>query len=694
MTLPLAYAFLDVAAVEEVAVDVWTEVFEATGWPMSLAEKKGPINHADIVDALRIGPLTDELLHALETLHELGSDAGRDAIVAAMNDRHIPLDTISQNSGEKEFSLRFYLAQRKDAALVDVFARAQIQIQEGGDQKRYNDFLGKDARSFTSLSAKKDALREQVLEHCKKSDLGEHVHVQAFEDDGVFVFNVLRSHHTRKPLAVVPGQTARTTIQYRPVHADILRYEASVGRLRIAARATSMVDFYRRTLGAVLFGDQAFFDGNSVCSLDVITQRGRSALESHNVLSVGRVWMTECLWERGDRNLLLFRSNDCFRSIEELNLTLAEGRLLQAKLKVQVIGKSTRPVTVNIRVPSRIEVSQKSHELLIEKLLKAVGIYNAAALASTVSFWSLYPWRHPIAAWRTLLGKDTDELIQKGVLNPIRLESVAAAENPAAGRVLSSHPLSDGEYYGVSHTDEIPSRTLSATDLDGFELIPEKLRLYLRSRLGIANGGSVWDGNETLDLGSVELGIHKIHVVYALRQPAPGIGDQMRVHSSGALSVLLIPACETYKSELASVPLDSALPSKKDVIRGAIGACSLTDSIPAIHRCPDGARLVVDTHLKKVWIDEVEVAGLQPDSQSFRFVEAMARSQGPVSSEQLSSTLSPGRLDGSTTARQAKNQVKKIITDAMHGVARNFDEDPFPSAGPGSYRCAFPAYIV
>jgi hypothetical protein len=692
MILPLAY--LDVAAIEEVAVDVWTEVFEATGWPMSLAKKKGSIGHADIVDALRKDPLSDELLHALETLHELGSDTGRDAIVAAMNDRHIPLDTISQSSGEKEFSLRFYLAQRKDAALVDVFVRAQIQIQEGGDQKRYNDFLGKDARSFTNLSAKKDGLREHVLEHCKKSDLGEHVHVQAFDDDGVFVFNVLRSHHTRKPLAVVPGQTARATIQYRPVHADILRYEASVGRLRIAARATSMVDFYRRTLGAVLFGDQAFFDGNSVCSLDVITQRGRSALENHNVFCVGRVWMTECLWERGDRNLLFFRSSDCFRSIEELNLTLTEGRLLQAKLKVEVIGKSTRPVTVNIRVPSRIEVSQKSHEYLIEKLLKAVGIYNAAAPISTVSFWSLYPWRHPIAVWRTLLGKDTDKLIQNDVLNPSRLESVAAAENPAAGRVLSAHPLSEGEYYGVSQTDEIPSRTLSATDLDGFELMPEKLRLYLRSRLGIANGGSVWDGNETLDLGLVELGVHKIHVVYALRQPAPGVGDHIRARSSGALSILLIPACETYKSELASVPLDSALPTKKDVIRGAINACSLAGSTPAIYCCPDGARLVVDTRLKKVWIDDVELVGLQPDSQPFRFVEAMARSHEPVPSEQLSSTLSPGRLDGNTTARQAKNQVKKIITAAMSGAGRSFDEDPFPSAGPGSYRCAFPAYVV
>jgi hypothetical protein len=45
-------------------------------------------------------------------------------------------------------------------------------------------------------------------------------------------------------------------------------------------------------------------------------------------------------------------------------------------------------------------------------------------------------------------------------------------------------------------------------------------------------------------------------------------------------------------------------------------------------------------------------------------------------------------------ARQAKNQVKKVIAAAMSGAGRNFDEDPFPPAGQGCYRCAFPAYVV
>ena len=48
---------------------------------------------------------------------------------------------------------------------------------------------------------------------------------------------------------------------------------------------------------------------------------------------------------------LHLRAPDYFRQIEELGLPLTEGALLQAKLKLDVIGPSTRPVTV-MRSPS------------------------------------------------------------------------------------------------------------------------------------------------------------------------------------------------------------------------------------------------------------------------------------------------------------------------------------------------------
>jgi len=693
MQLPLAY--LDASAIEEVPLHLWRDVFEAFGWPVSLAGKRSTFGHNDVRDALQQDELTDELLLAIETLHTLGTEAGREAIVSAMNDRRVPLDTLPVEIGEREFALRLFLAQRGNASLADVFARAQTHIQEGGDHRRYNEFLGREAKPVTKLKAKKDALGAEVLRHCRDSDLGEHVQVEAFEDDGTYVFHILRSHHTKKPLAVVPGHSARATIAFRPVHGDILRYEAAVGRLRIAVRAASMVEFYRRMLGRVLFEDDLFFTGEPVCSLAVLQERGKAALENHDVFGVGRVRMTECLWERGDRNLIQIRAADCFQSIEELHLALTEGTLLQAKLKIDVIGKGTRPVTVNIRVPSRIEVSQRAPEHLVDRLLNGIGIRSAAPARSKNDLWSLHPWRHPTAVWRGLFGAETDTLVRSGTLVPIRLESIPHPEHPGAGRVLGAHPVSDGEFYGVSQLGEIPSRSLSATDLDGWELVPEQLRLYFRSKLGITSGGVAWNGQELLELGTIEVGDQLLYLAYALRQPSAGVGDRLRAHADGAQPVLLMPASQSDGSELAKVMLDAPVPSRRQVIRDAITVCGIADSLPAVHRAPDGARLVVDVRLKKVWVDGIEIVGLKPDTHAFRFVELLAKSRGAlVSADDITAGLSVARQDGTTTARQAKNAAKKIIVDAMAVAGRTFVVDPFPSAGTGFYRCAFPSYVA
>lgn len=689
MQLPLAY--LDAAAIEEVPIEVWKDVFDVVGWPPSLASKRDSFGYKDILRAFAEDPPTDSLLQALEALHTLGTETGREAIISAVQDRG-GANVLPADKGEREFALRFYVAQRTNASLADAFIRAQIQIHEGGNQRRYNEFMGKEARYIEGMDGKKEALRTEILAFCEKSDLGDHVQVEAFEDDGIYIFNILRSHRTQKPLAVVPGHSARATIQFRPVHSDVIKYDGSVGRLQIAVRASSMVEFYRGVLGKTLFKDECFFDGNPVCSLKVLQERGRHALENHGVYRIGRVWMTECLWERGDSELFQIRSTDCFRSMEELGLPITQGSLLQAKLKCDVIGKSTRPVTVNIRVPSRIEVSQKAHEHLIDKLLSAIGIRNAASRPAMVNLWALSPWRHPIHVWRTLFGAETDKLVQERILVPIQLTSVRHPDHPDAGRVLEAHAVSDGDFYGVSRVPEIPSRSLTGTDLDGLELAPEQLRLYLRSTLGITSGGAVWDKGELLELGLIEVGDYRLYLVYALQQPLPGVGDKIRARASGAHAVILLPSPHTDSCELASVVVESALPMRRSLIRQAVYKCGLDASVPAIHIAPAEARLVVDTQIGKVWVDGVEIGGLPTDSHAFQLIELLAR-QSPVSADDVVAKISPGRQDDTTAARQAKSQAKQIITAAMAAAGRTFDEDPFPSAGRKLYRCVFPAFV-
>jgi hypothetical protein len=232
MQIPLAH--MDSAVLEEVPIPLWTELFEAVGWPESLAAKRATtFTYDDVLAAIQSDRLNDELLLALATLHRLGTPEGRETINAVMSDRHIPLDVLPHGVRERELALRLFLKQREDGALAEVFSRAQVQIQEG-EQRRFNDFIGRKAQRVRDAATKGKALEEAVREFCKQSDLGEHVHVRVFDDDdGTLRFQIMRSHHTRTPLAVLPGSAARATIKYRPVHADLARYEPSIGRLRI-----------------------------------------------------------------------------------------------------------------------------------------------------------------------------------------------------------------------------------------------------------------------------------------------------------------------------------------------------------------------------------------------------------------------------------------------------------------------------
>jgi hypothetical protein len=690
MKIPLAYL---ASMIEEVQPDLWAELFDAVGWPVSLKDKRQNLTHEDIFNALTQDDLTDESLLALEAVETLGTEQGRDAIAAAMRDQHVPLDRLPSTGGEREMALRLFLLQRDDAIFAEIFARAQIQIQEGSDRRRYNEYCAREARPVSRLNEKAKTVRAETLRYCAEQHLGDHVQVVAFEDDDYCVFRIVRSHHIRKPLAVVPGRAAHAPIEYRPVHVDLLRYDTSLGHLRIFARAASIVDFYRRMLGRVLFADESFFDGDPICSLRVLQERGRTALADHRVPGIGRVWMTECLWDLGDRERLLIKGRDCFESIERLGTSPVEGQFLQAKLKMEVVRKSSRPVTVTVRVPSRIEVSPRPFEALVDRFLTAIGIRRPVVATVRADLWSLHPWRHTTAVWRELFGRETDSLVHAGVLAPIQLAAIAHHEHGGAGRVLVAHELPNGGFYGVSQVPEIPSRTLSPTDLDGLELRPEALRLYLRTQMGIAEGGVTWDGSELLHLGFLLLDDHRLHVTYALRPLMPGAGARIQACAGAARSVVLMPCCQSDGSELPKVTLGKPLPVRDTVIRDAVAVCGLTDVVSPLYSAPDGSRLIVDTTRGRIWLDNVPVSGFSQDTHPFRFVEMLVRkSPSAISSKDMCTHLSPYRSDDTTAARRAKNDATQLMRKAMNAAGKPF-VDPFVTEK-GAYRCVLPSHVV
>ena len=127
MKLSLAYL---TGMIDEIPPEAWADLFEAAGWPASLAQKRGAPKHEQIVTALTDDELSDELLEALEVLETLGTSAGREAIEAALADQHLLPDVLPANEGDRVYALRLFIGQRQDTALADVLARAQIEIQQ------------------------------------------------------------------------------------------------------------------------------------------------------------------------------------------------------------------------------------------------------------------------------------------------------------------------------------------------------------------------------------------------------------------------------------------------------------------------------------------------------------------------------------------------------------------------------------
>lgn len=685
------FAFIDPVVVEEVSLPIWRELFDAVGWPASLSAKSDTLTYEEIHAAFERDTLGDELLLALETLHDLGTTAGREAIGVVLADLQIPADTLPLGLGERDLAARFFLKQRNNDALTEVCARAQIQVQEGNHRK-FNDFVGASPERITKLAEKERALESAILEFSKANDLGDHVQVKAFQDeDGACCVRVMRSHHMMSPLAVSPTNSAlRGKLQFRPVHADLLRYDPSTALLRITARARSMVSFYQKLFGRVCFGDSSFFEGNAICSLQVLQDRGRGALTNHGVFRVGRIWMTEVIWQRGDRRKLNITDYDCFDAIEALKLPLSEGKLLHARFKVEVIGKSSRPVIVTVRVPSRIEVSQGRHQQLMNDLLGKIGIRGTHVQASSQNLWTLYPWRHPASVWRTCFGKNTDAFVKKNILVTTQLASIESPAHFGAGTVHRVEPVSETEFFGVSEAPEIASRSLSATDVSGLELSVPAFQSHLRELLGITSNMVPWsDESWCLDLGVMDVHDQQFRVAYALRQPPIDAAVKVRELSKGLRPVLLLPTGLKDSTGLADVVLDSALPQRDRVVKDVVAAHNLI--VPALITAPKDASLVVDDRLGKIWFKGVEIL-LTPGTHPFNFVRLLVKNkQAPLDKYVLAEQLSPARAGNDSVVRDARTDVKKAIQLALKTHDIPF-EDPF-IAEKGGYRLTVPAHI-
>jgi hypothetical protein len=678
----------DLGAISELPAESWETLFEAAGWPAGIVRGR-KLEPEGILRALTgADNLPEVLLDALDVLHHLGTDAGREALRAAAADQNLDISAWKEQDAPRELAVRMWIASRSNDASQRALLLARMRVQEGPAERPVREFAGKTARAATTLAA--STVEKRVAAWCRENRRGEDVQVVAYERNGEHRFEILHGHLMQQVLHFKSSRPAR--LSFRPAYADHVRYDPSTGRLGVAARSRAMAPFYCVLFGELIAGDSEFFASEDICTLRPLQERGSALFICADGGPVQRVDLVEMQWSWNDRESVKVKAPDCFAAVAQMGVPLRQGSLKEARLRIWVAGRG-RAALISVKVPNRLHIPPGPDEGIIEAYLTEIGIRDTSAGQERLDLWSLYPWRLPERRWRQFLGQDFDLLYRRGFFRGIRLAAVEHPGHPASPLALTVQTLSPGQVVGIGD-DDVPSRTLTESDVQGYELSAARLAQELKGALGLT-------GNERemtpglWEVGRKPLGRVRIAVFAVFSTPASVTADQLLRSAGTDVPVALIPDGETnlpgivtVQARLPAGPFDGLIPA----VAQALGPAA---DIPAPQRARPGTRLVVDPVLEKVWVDKVELTELVAGSHAYKFALTMARNVGRrVSKEELRQALSP--KNPTDLVKSAKHDFGKAARASFEAqkVSVPPDLSDFFSAGGGGYLIDVTAVVV
>jgi hypothetical protein len=685
---------LDAVVIEEVPLPLWGRVFHEIGYPSGVPSNG--LTMEAVHDYVRERQVSPEFIEVLQVIHDIGTDSGLDAMIAVAGAHQRDLGTIATHP-PREAAVELWLAQRRDASLSEVFTRVQMQAEARREPRTFREFRGKTARPLLEWNPIQLRLGELVRIWCREQGFGEHVDVRGYVQGGDARVQVIHGHRVQKPVVVRDGGLGRATIEIRPVHCDIVRYDAATAWLRVSPRSASagIVERYRRVIGEAFFGDPDFFGKDVACTLRPLQERGQRALDGGGGVAGARV--TELLWQRGDDQTIWVKAPDCLVAASDMKLPITEGEFLEAKIALTLIGRRTTRRTVHVKVPNRIDYPRDVHESAIEEFLVSSGIRHVEVRTQEKDLWDLYPWRHTERQWREAYPADADELVRRGVLRRVQLSAIASPDLVGAGKPLrvTAHAR-HGDAFGVSDDDDVAPRQLTASDIEGFELDVSALREYWRSALELV--GQVQDlGAGVVVLGERQLDSVTCAVAVLERQPtaAPAsLGNLLRAGTRAPHVAVMVPVGRDSGTGIVDLPFGALTLSARDIWRRFVTSSNLAAQLPAIWSAPTDARLVVDHARKSVWIDGLAV-GVLAESHPYQLIEMLAEAHGNlVSHEEIARKLSSAREDeASVVSKKAKAALKKAIEKTFREEGRSILVDEIVRGGAGGYRLGVASHV-
>jgi hypothetical protein len=671
----LATSFHDIAVLRELSLDAWKSVFTAAGEPARAAT-----SYEDLWRSLTTDAPGEELQDALEVIHELGTDAGRELLTSAANDQQVPLGAIDDEPA-RELAARIWRESRTSEPLAEVLSRAQFTAHQAANPREYREYVGEGSAGTRGKPASEldtERVREAVATWCRENAKAEPVDVYAYESGGEWRCEILRGEAARRVLEIRKDLKIKKDrpriLDFRPGVADHLRYDPETGRLGIATRSPKLAQMYRRLIGSIVADSDSFFSSANICTLRPLQEHGGALFERNRPPGIIRVDVTELRWRRGDREKVWVKGPDCFRLLEDLGAKLDEGELIEARLSIWFAGATQRGV-VTIKVPGRIEIRAGAKEPLVERLLDQVGIRGVFEVDATRrDLWSLYPWRHDEQAWRRHVGADFDRLLKASVLRPVSLQAVTHPDHPDAVGALDVEVI-DGKGTTVGYPDDaaIALRTLTPSDVAGYELDVGTLATQIAGALELAGdrddlGNGLWQlGRRTLSSSAT------VAVFLATREPGTTAAQSLRATANGASPVLLVPAGRSCTAEMQQVQCRVPAGPYDELLGNIVDALGLQEQVPPfLYLSHD---LILDPKSGSAWYRRVPLSKLLPGTHPYKFAEMVVRANGqPVTKDALHEYLSAHNPDEGIV-RKAKSDFVKFVKASYAAAGREEPAD-------------------
>lgn len=648
----LPTALQDVTQWMQVSLETWSALLEGTGEGGRF--EQNPLDHESLVASFAANCPNDETFEAIETIFELGSDDGRNRILQAAEDQQVDLGTNDEES-TPELVARLCLKSLTDQSVANVLTLALVNAREAAHPRAQREFAGLQARSAEHLN--KDDVRQAVSTWCKENGKSEAVEILTFRRDGVWHCEILRGD----PLKRVPEirDNKIGVLTFRPVASDHVQYDPHTGRLSIATRSPQLCRTYQELFGTLIADDSRFFAGDALYSLKPLQVHGDGVFEAARPPDIQRVDVVELRARLNDREDLFVRGRDCFRVLKEFGANIKIGDLTEARFKVSFAGQR-RPGHVSIKVPNRLVVKASGREEIVDRLLRDVGIIGPFDEdGQPTTFWSQFPWRMHESDWRPRLGGQFDEMLKRALFQSVVLDTVRDPDCSSPLGHLNVRTTEDGTYVGVSDDPHVGPRTLTLSDVQGYQLDLQKVMREIRGALCL-NGqlAEVRDG--LWNLGMRTIGQHDLTVLLATREPSEAAIQLVSAQVGKERPLLLTPKdC----SAVIGIPqLQCRIPTGPyDTLFGEVlERLELAEAVPL----PDWRTedFLLDNRAGLAWYRGVLLTELSATSQPFKFAREVARAGGSlVTGDDLIKHLSPVEGSDPQVTKKAKSYFIKAV---------------------------------